>query len=97
MATIKDAREDFMYDVYNILDFLPTNNEANRIIESFDMVTSSIEQEPILDKVRAEIEEHCELAKENHCRYCSYCNSLMGIREILEIIDKRKGESEDKE
>jgi hypothetical protein len=48
----------------------------------------------VLDKLRAEIEEHCGLAKENHCRYCSYCNNLMGVREILEIIDKYKGETE---
>lgn len=35
-----------MYDVYNTLDFLPTNEEANQIIDSFDRVTSSIKQEP---------------------------------------------------
>ena len=51
----------------------------------------------ILDKIREEIENHCGLAKENHCRYCSYCTNLMGVREILETIDKYKAESEDKE
>lgn len=50
-----------------------------------------------LDKIRAEIEDHCGLAKENHCKYCSYCNSVMGVREILEIIDKCKAENEVKE
>lgn len=49
----------------------------------------------VLDKIRAEIENHCGLVKENHCRYCSYCNSVMGVREILKIIDKYKTESED--
>ena len=44
--SLDDAREDFMYDVYNTLDFLPTNEEANQIIDSFDRVTSSIKQEP---------------------------------------------------
>lgn len=53
--SLDDAREDFMYDVYNTLDFLPTNEEANRIIDSFDRVTSSIEQEIALDKIRADI------------------------------------------
>lgn len=43
--SLDDAREDFMHDVYNALDFLPTNEEANRIIDIFDRVTSSIEQE----------------------------------------------------
>ncbi len=44
--SLDDAREDFMHDVYSILNFLPTNDEANQIIDSFDMVTSGIEQEP---------------------------------------------------
>lgn len=44
--SLDDAREDFMYDVYNILDFLPTNDEANQIIDSFDRVTKGIKQEP---------------------------------------------------
>ena len=43
--SLDDAREDFMHDVYNELDFLPTNEEANRIIDIFDRVTRSIEQE----------------------------------------------------
>ena len=42
MVTIKDIREDFMSDVYNTLDFLPTNNEANRIIDSFDRVVDDV-------------------------------------------------------
>ena len=53
-----------------------------------------LEQEPIIDKIRAEIENHCGLVKENHCKYCSYCNNVMGVREILEIIDKYKAKSE---
>lgn len=57
---------------------------------------TSLEQEPVLDKIRTEIENHCGLTKENHCRYCSYCNSVMGVREILEIIDKYKADSEGK-
>lgn len=44
----------------------------------------------ILDKMRAEIENHCSLAKEDHCKYCSRCLSMMGVREILELIDKYK-------
>lgn len=44
--SLDDAREDFMYDVYNILDFLPTNDEANQIIDSFDRVAKGIKQEP---------------------------------------------------
>lgn len=52
-------------------------------------------QEPVLDKIRAEIENHCGLLKENHCKYCPYCTCVIGVREILEIIDKYKAESEE--
>lgn len=52
------------------------------------------ERDELLDKIRDEIENHCGLTKENHCRYCSYCNSVMGVREILEVIDKHVAESE---
>lgn len=45
----------------------------------------------VLNQLREEIESHCGLAMENHCRYCSRCTNLMGIREILETIDKYGG------
>lgn len=48
---LDDVREDFMYDVYNILDFLSTNEEANLIIDSFDRVTSGIKQQPCADAI----------------------------------------------
>lgn len=57
-------------------------------------VFKALEQKSILEKIRSKFENHCGLAKENHCKYCSYCNSLMGVREILETIDKYKAESE---
>lgn len=46
----------------------------------------------VLHKIRTEIENHCGYTTESHCRYCSYCTNLMGVREILEIIDKYKEE-----
>ena len=48
----------------------------------------------VLDKIRAKIENHCGLAKESHCKYCYWCNNVMGVKEILKIIDKCKAESE---
>lgn len=56
---IKNVREDFMHDVYNTLDFLPTNEEANRIIDSFDRVISSIEQQPSEDCISREEAINC--------------------------------------
>ena len=55
-CTLDDAREDFMHDIYNVLDFLPTNEEANKIIDIFDRVTSGLQQNTVnglsLDKVK---------------------------------------------
>lgn len=49
----------------------------------------------VLDKIRAKIENHCGLAKEDRCKYCYRCNNVMGVKEILDIIDKYKTESEE--
>ena len=90
--SLDDAREDFMSDVYNTLDFLPTNDEANRIIDSFDRVTSNIRQEPVLDKIRAEIEEQ----KQMEC-FDSYDEMFAyrtGLENAIDIIDKYKAEQE---
>ena len=48
----------------------------------------------ILDKIRAEIANHCGLAKEDRCKYCYWCNNVMGVKEILKVIDKYRSESE---
>lgn len=50
--SLDDARENFMHDVYNTLDFLLTNEEANRIIDSFDRVTSDIRSESCENCIR---------------------------------------------
>lgn len=77
-------------------DNCPTQYEAGNmgeIIENLEAISKILEQESVLNKIRAEIENHCGLVKENHCKYCSYCNSVMGVREILEILDKYNVES----
>lgn len=84
------AREDFVHDVYNTLDFLPTNDEANRIIDSFDRVTSGVEFEDALDKIRAEIEQEITYKPMEMWDY------RMGLTKALEIIDKCKAEGGDK-
>ena len=62
------------------------------IIVDDDGIMHKVMPVDTLDKIRAVIESHCGLIKENHCRYCSYCNSVIGVREILEIIDKYRNE-----
>ena len=77
-----------------IFEDLKKEGKLDTFKEAHNMSIKALEQQPILDKIRADIEIHCGLIKENHCRFCSYCNCVMGVREILEIIDKYKGESE---
>lgn len=65
------------------------------LLAEVDILKKKIERyEKAFDEIRAEIDNHCGLIKENHCKYCSYCNSVMGVREILEILDKCKAEQE---
>lgn len=81
---LDEAREDFEYDVYNILHFLSTNDEANKIIDSFDRVTSGIKCDDILNKIKAEIEEAQ-----------TYDGIYIDRAYVLQIIDKYNAESEE--
>lgn len=80
---LDDAREDFMSDVYNTLDFLPTNNEANRIIDSFDRVTSGIKQESILNKIRTEIEKQEKWLLQAGCNTYNVDIAFSSIKSVL--------------
>lgn len=61
--------------------------------ETCDEILEALSQEPILDKIRAEIEEQ----KENRCFDYMFAYIITGLDDALEIIDKYKAESEDKE
>ena len=71
-------------------------------IEALDMAIKALEQEPILDKIRAEID-----TKYGQCDICEYFEDydyeendiseyrpIGDIADILQIIDKYKAESE---
>ena len=85
-SSIDEAREDFVHDVYNTLDFLPTNDEANRIIDSFDRVTSGAESADVLDKIKAEIEQVVAEESTEDLKWA------LGLRYAIKIIDKYKTE-----
>ncbi len=87
------AREDFVHDVYNTLDFLPTNDEANRIIDSFDRVTSGIESEDVLDKIRKYVKDWQTDIHDNEQDAETYD---FVFDRIYEIIDECKAERGDK-
>ena len=71
--------------------------------ECRDYIIKALEQEPILDKIRAEIE-----TEYGHCDICEYFEDydydendiseyrpIGDIADILQIIDKYKGENEE--
>lgn len=58
--------------------------------EMFDMAIKALEQEPILDKIRAEIEHMPSELTEDGRR-------MVRRVSVFQIIDKYKAESEDKE
>ena len=60
-------------------------------LEAFDMAIKALEQEPILDKIRAEIDEQYDRVHP----YDISCAE--GLEMALEIIDKYKSESEEQE
>lgn len=96
---LDDAREDFMYDVFNTLDFLPTNDEANRIIDSFDKVTRGIKYD-VLDKIRAEIGQLASRYTISRERggmgQVEWSDRLIKESEVMQILDKYKAESEER-
>jgi len=86
--SLDDAREDFMHDVYTTLDFLPTNEEADGIIDSFDRVTSNIRKDPVLNKIREELIQSIQNGT---------LKIESGREELFHILDQYSVERRDKE
>ena len=61
-------------------------------VEAFDMAIKALEQEPVLDKMRAEIEE-LDIYYDNDYFSTNNC-PMYKCNEVLLIIDKYKAESE---
>jgi hypothetical protein len=94
--SLEDAREDFMDDVYNTLDFLPTNDEANQIIDSFDRVTSSIRREPCEDCISREeaLKVLCDKCPVYDC--IRGCSSYRHIEKMPSVTPKYTDEEIDR-
>ena len=82
-----------------IIDFCEMKSQLEPENEDiFNYIIKLLEQEPktnVLDKIRAEIIEKywdCDI-----CKYNGHFNIRGDINDILQIIDKYKAESEDKE
>lgn len=69
----------------------PLVKEDKELIEAYGYVIKALEQEPILDKIRAEIEEHAKINQNlntDRARALCWC---------LNVIDKYKAEIEPQE
>lgn len=64
---------------------------GDRHHEAFDMAIKALEQESVLDKIRAEIETDL-----SHFCFDEWGNENLIWKEIKAIIDKYKAESEEK-
>jgi len=87
--TSAEAVNRLKSDIYKYADFQDNPNE-DEFWEAFDMAIKALEQESVLDKIRAEIEE---------IHLIGYA-TIDGKREIasravMQIIDKYKAESEE--
>ena len=88
--TEKEAIEELV-DMANALQIIPNTPKGNAL----RMALKALEREPILDKIRAEIEFIPTIEwKDDGTTYilASYFK-----KQVLEIIDKYKAESENKE
>ena len=90
------TREEIINNLYVIsVAFVdPVTKEQRKIIDdTFGAAIKALEQEPILDKIRAEIES-CREDEEPHlCDYRYHRNE--GLDKALDIIDKYNAESEE--
>ena len=77
------------------LEKLTTKENTSEWVEAADMAIEALEQEPILDKIKAEIgmyEADCRL--QGGTDECEKCNSNI-FGSIYRIIDKYRAESEE--
>lgn len=78
---------------FDLIDNAPTVNAD--MVDACHLTINALEQEPIIDKIRAEIE-----AKYGQCSICEFdlingeYTDIGDIADILQIIDKYKAESE---
>lgn len=77
-----------------IVHMLEPKYDTDRIEDAVEMAINALEQEPVLDKIRAEIDKARFVDKDT--RICK--NALAsGLKVAMEIIDKYRAESEDEE
>lgn len=88
------TREEAISIMNVIVHMLEPKYDTDRIEDAVEMAINALEQEPVLDKIRAEIDKARFVDKDT--RICK--NALAsGLKVAMEIIDKYRAESEDEE
>ncbi len=82
-VNVDDIREDFIDEVYRVLDADPTNDRANQIIDAFDnLPTITIKQDPC---------EHCKMTQLNCYSFpCDEKREFEQGKTALEAIKEEK-------
>lgn len=93
------TREEAINDLKDFIDtYITIHGEEDTIavsldnvdVEAFHVAIKALAQEPILDKIRAEIEQITDTMGVSYNQYVSKID-------VLQIIDKYKEESEDED
>lgn len=72
-------------------------HNSDTMFEALDMAIKALEQESVLDKVKAEIEQEYNRLSATRADETLELGECLGLKMSLKIIDKYKAESEDKE
>ena len=100
----REDREDAINIIQSILDkyeedecLVTEITIGDEDIKAFKMAIKALEQEPVLDKIRAEIEQLRNFRAENYDleQYCDCFDARIIFRDdVFKILDKYKTESE---
>lgn len=87
--TIEEAIEKL-----RLFDFIGSN-EDEEFLTALNMAIKALEQEPILEKIRAEIEQEYNRLSATRADETLELGGCLGLKMSLKVIDKYKAESEE--
>ena len=76
------------------------NTKDGYLGQAIDMAIKALEQEPVIDKIRAEIKDYFSITCDGNCDNCNRvvknpCGESVDGAWVLHIIDKYKAEQEE--
>ena len=88
------TREDYINNLQSMIDDAENMGLYDEDVESLQVAIKALEQEPILDKIRAEI-TNIPITDTDGNNNNWYREPQAIIKDVLRIIDKYKAESEE--